>query len=172
MQECYTEYNKNRRSYASKTQRRTVMKLFNKTWKLAIAGAIVGVLAALLAFFGNPANMAICVACFIRDTAGALSLHSAAPVQYFRPEIVGFVVGAFIISLITKEYKATAGSAPMIRFLLGMIMMIGALVFLGCPLRMVIRMSAGDLNAYVALIGFAGGVATGTFFLKKGFSLG
>ena len=119
------------------------MKLFNKTWKLAIAGAIVGVLAALLAFFGNPANMAICVACFIRDTAGALSLHSAAPVQYFRPEIVGFVVGAFIISLITKEYKATAGSAPMIRFLLGMIMMIGALVFLGCPLRMVIRMSAG-----------------------------
>ena len=33
-------------------------------------------------------------------------------------------------------------------------------------------MSAGDLNAYVALIGFAGGVATGTFFLKKGFSLG
>lgn len=142
----------------SKTQRRTLLKLFNKTWKLAIAGAIVGVLAALLAFFGNPANMAICVACFIRDTAGALSLHSAASVQYFRPEIVGFVVGAFIISLITKEYKATAGSAPMIRFLLGMIMMIGALVFLGCPLRMVIRMSAGDLNAYVALIGFAGGV--------------
>ena len=87
------------------------MKLFNNTWKLAIAGAIVGVLAALLAFFGNPANMAICVACFIRDTAGALSLHSAAPVQYFRPEIVGFVVGAFLISLITKEYKATAGSA-------------------------------------------------------------
>ena len=148
------------------------MKLFNNTWKLAIAGAIVGILAALLAFFGNPANMAICVACFIRDTAGALSLHSAAPVQYFRPEIVGFVVGAFLISLITKEYKATAGSAPMIRFLLGMIMMIGALVFLGCPLRMVIRMSAGDLNAYVALIGFAGGVATGTFFLKKGFTLG
>lgn len=120
----------------------------------------------------KPANMAICVACFIRDTAGALNLHSAAPVQYFRPEIVGFVVGAFIISLITKEYKATAGSSPMIRFLLGMIMMIGALVFLGCPLRMVIRMSAGDLNAYVALIGFVGGVATGTFFLKKGFSLG
>ena len=51
-------------------------------------------------------------------------------------------------------------------------MMIGALVFLGCPLRMVLRMAAGDLNAWVALIGFAGGVATGSFFLKKGFSLG
>lgn len=60
----------------------------------------------------------------------------------------------------------------MIRFVLGMIMMIGSLVFLGCPLRMVIRMSAGDLNAYVALIGFAAGVYTGTLALKKGFSLG
>ena len=53
-----------------------------------------------------------------------------------------------------------------------MILVIGALVFLGCPLRMVIRMSAGDLNAWVALIGFALGVATGVFALKKGFSLG
>ena len=63
------------------------MKLFDKPWKLAIAGAIVGVLAALLAYFGNPGNMAICVACFVRDIAGGLKLHSAAPVQYFRPEI-------------------------------------------------------------------------------------
>lgn len=148
------------------------MKVFDKTWKLAVAGALVGVLAALLAYFGNPANMAICIACFVRDTAGALKLHSAAPVQYFRPEIVGFAVGAFAISLVTNEYKATAGSSPMIRFVLGAIMVIGALVFLGCPLRMVLRMAAGDLNAYVALVGFAGGIATGSFFLKKGFSLG
>lgn len=148
------------------------MKVFDKTWKLAVAGALVGVLAALLAHFGNPANMAICIACFVRDTAGALKLHSAASVQYFRPEIVGFAVGAFAISLVTNEYKATAGSSPMIRFVLGAIMVIGALVFLGCPLRMVLRMAAGDLNAYVALVGFAGGIATGSFFLKKGFSLG
>ena len=128
------------------------MKFFDKTWKLALSGAVVGLLVALLAIYGNPANMAICVACFIRDSAGALKLHTAAPVQYFRPEIVGFVCGSFLI--------------------LGVAMMIGALVFLGCPLRMVLRMSAGDLNAWVALIGFAGGVATGSFFLKKGFSLG
>ena len=148
------------------------MKVFDKTWKLAVAGALVGVLAALLAYFGNPANMAICIACFVRDTAGALKLHSAAPVQYFRPEIVGFAVGAFAISLATNEYKATEGSSPMIRFILGMVIMIGSLIFLGCPLRMVIRMSAGDLNAWVALIGFVLGVGTGAFALKKGFSLG
>ena len=61
---------------------------------------------------------------------------------------------------------------PMIRFVLGMIIMIGSLLFLGCPLRMVIRMSAGDLNAYVALVGFVLGIVTGTVALKKGFSLG
>lgn len=148
------------------------MKLFDKTWKLALSGVVIGLLVMLLAMSGNPANMAICVACFIRDAAGALKLHTAAPVQYFRPEIVGFVCGSFLISMETKEYRSTAGSAPMVRFLLGTVMMIGALVFLGCPLRMVLRMSAGDLNAYVALIGFAGGVATGSCFLKKGFSLG
>lgn len=148
------------------------MKLFDKTWKLTLSGVVIGLLVMLLAMSGNPANMAICVACFIRDAAGALKLHTAAPVQYFRPEIVGFVCGSFLISVATKEYRSTAGSAPMVRFLLGAVMMIGALVFLGCPLRMVLRMSAGDLNAYVALIGFAGGVATGSCFLKKGFSLG
>ena len=94
------------------------MKLFDKTWKLAASGAVIGLLVMLLAIYGNPANMAICVACFIRDTAGALKLHTAAPVQYFRPEIVGFVCGSFLLALLTKEYKSTAGSAPMVRFVL------------------------------------------------------
>ena len=54
----------------------------------------------------------------------------------------------------------------MLRFLLGFIMMAGSLAFLGCPLRMLIRMSAGDLNAYVGLLGFGAGVFTGTAALK------
>ena len=116
--------------------------------------------------------MAFCIACFIRDTAGAMGLHQAEVVQYARPEIIGLVLGAFIISVATKEYRSTAGSSPMIRFVLGVIIMIGALVFLGCPLRMVIRMSAGDLNAWVAFVGFILGVGTGVFALKNGFSLG
>ena len=140
--------------------------------KLALAGVVCGLVAAALAYFGNPANMAICIACFVRDTAGALGMHQADTVQYARPEIIGIVLGAFAISAATKEYRSTAGSSPMIRFVLGMVIMIGSLVFLGCPLRMVIRMSAGDLNAWVALIGFILGVATGAFALKKGFSLG
>ena len=148
------------------------MNLTSSKKMLWASGAMLGGIAALLAYFGNPKNMAICVACFIRDTAGAMKFHQAEAVQYFRPEIVGFVAGAFLIALITKEYRSSAGSSPMIRFLLGVMMMIGSLVFLGCPLRMVIRMAAGDLNAYIALIGFVLGVATGSLALKKGFSLG
>lgn len=148
------------------------MNLSDSKKKLALAGVVCGLVAACLAYFGNPANMAFCIACFIRDTAGAFGMHQAEVVQYARPEIIGLVLGAFIISVATKEYRSTAGSSPMIRFVLGMVIMIGALVFLGCPLRMVIRMSAGDLNAWVALIGFVLGVATGVLALKKGFSLG
>ena len=136
-----------------------------------IAGFAVGVAALVLTALGNPANMGFCIACFVRDIAGATKLHTAAPVQYFRPEIVGLVLGSTIMSLATKEFKARAGSAPATRFVLGAFVMIGALVFLGCPLRMVIRMGGGDLNAFVGLAGFFIGILLGVFFLKKGFSL-
>lgn len=145
---------------------------FNKKGTLIVSGILLGLAGALLAWFGNPKNMAICIACFIRDTAGGMKLHQAAVVQYVRPEIVGMVAGSFAISVATKEYRSVAGSSPLIRFLLGVMMMIGALVFLGCPLRMVIRMSAGDLNAWVALPGFILGIFTGTLALRRGFSLG
>lgn len=143
-----------------------------KKTTLAILGGLIGVGAIILAIFGNPGNMALCIACFMRDIAGGLRLHSAAPVQYIRPEILGILLGATIAALIRKDFKATAGSSPATRFILGFIMMIGALIFLGCSFRMIIRMAAGDLNAWVGLIGFVAGVATGTFFLKKGYSLG
>lgn len=148
------------------------MNLCDSKKKLALAGVICGLVAACLAWFGNPANMAFCIACFIRDTAGALGMHSTETVQYARPEIIGLVLGAFLISVATKEYRSMAGSSPAVRFVLGMILVIGSLVFLGCPLRMIIRMSAGDLNAWVGLIGFILGVGTGVIALKKGFSLG
>ena len=148
------------------------MNLTDSKLKLGIAGALCGIVAAALAFLGNPRNMAFCIACFIRDIAGSLGMHQAEVVQYARPEIIGLVLGALIISLVTKEFRATGGSSPMIRFVLGVCIMIGALVFLGCPLRMVLRMSAGDLNAYVGLVGFVAGIATGCFALKNGFSLG
>ena len=136
-----------------------------------VTGVVVGVAAVLLTALGNPANMGFCIACFIRDIAGATKLHSAAPVQYFRPEIVGLVLGSTIMALVGKEFKPRAGSSPATRFVIGAFVMIGALVFLGCPLRMVIRMGGGDLNAFVGLVGFFLGILIGVFFLKKGFTL-
>lgn len=138
---------------------------------IGLAGLITGVIAIVLVKLGNPANMGFCIACFLRDTAGALKLHSAPVVQYIRPEIIGLVLGSFILSLIRREFRSKGGSAPLTRFVLGVCVMIGCLAFLGCPFRMILRLSAGDLNALIALAGFIAGIAVGIFFLKRGFSL-
>ena len=142
-----------------------------QTLLIVITGLIVGAFAVALTANGNPANMGFCIACFLRDTAGALGLHGAAVVQYVRPEIIGLVLGAFLMSVATKEFSAKGGSSPMTRFVLGGFVMIGALMFLGCPLRMVLRIAGGDLNAVIGLIGFIAGILGGIFFLKKGFTL-
>ena len=84
-----------------------------------IAGAAVGLAALILTALGNPTNMGFCIACFLRDISGAVGLHSAAKVQYVRPEIIGLVLGAFIMSVASKEFKARAGSSPAIHFVLG-----------------------------------------------------
>ena len=51
------------------------MNLTGSKKTLALAGVICGLVAACLAYFGNPANMAFCIACFIRDTAGAMGMQ-------------------------------------------------------------------------------------------------
>ena len=143
----------------------------NRKLALLLTGLVIGVIAVLLVYFGNPKNMGFCIACFIRDIAGATSLHQAAAVQYVRPEILGLVLGAFFMALAGKEFSVRGGSSPVTRFCLGFMVMIAALVFLGCPLRMVLRIAGGDLNAVVGLVGFAVGILVGVVFLKKGYSL-
>ncbi len=140
-------------------------------WLVILTGLVVGAAAVVLSALGNPKNMGFCIACFERDIAGSLKFHTAGVVQYFRPEIVGIVLGAMGISLIKKEWRPQGGSSPITRFLLGMLVMIGGLVFLGCPLRMVIRIGGGDLNALIGLLGFIAGIVIGTFPLRFGFSL-
>ena len=134
-------------------------------WLVVAAGLVVGAAAVLLTALGNPGNMGFCIACFLRDTSGALGLHSAGVVQYIRPEIIGIVLGSLIAALGFKEFKGRGGSSPALRFVLGMFVMIG------CPLRMMIRIGGGDLNAIVGLVGFVVGIFIGTLFLKKGFTM-
>ena len=141
-------------------------------WGPVITGVCVGILATLLVHFGNPGNMGICVACFTRDIAGALGLHRAGVVQYIRPEIIGFVLGAFAAAVLSREFRPRCGSSPILRFFLGVFAMIGALVFLGCPWRAYLRLSGGDWNAVPGILGLTAGILIGITFLRAGFSLG
>lgn len=144
----------------------------SKKWFVLAVGGVFGLLGALLVKFGNPGNMGYCAACFLRDVAGALGMQKVATVQYIRPEVPGFILGAFAIAAFKGEFRARGGSAPVIRFILGALMMIGALVFLGCPLRGILRLGGGDFNALTGLLGFVSGVGLGTYFLSTGFNLG
>ena len=134
------------------------MTLKHEKRNMILAGLVIGVIASLLVLFGNPKNMGFCIACFLRDTAGGLGLHSAAAVQYIRPEIIGLVLGSFLMALCKKEFSARGGSAPVTRFVLGMFVMVGCLMFLGCPFRMILRLAGGDLNALLGLAGYYGGM--------------
>lgn len=140
--------------------------------KIFLAGGIIGIIGAILMKFGNPGNMGFCIACFYRDIAGALGLHRAEVVQYIRPEISGLILGAFIAALANGEFRSRGGSSPIIRFILAVFLMFGALVFLGCPLRMILRLANGDMNALIGLLGYIVGIIIGIQFLKKGYSLG
>ena len=134
-------------------------------------GVIIGIIASMLVYFGNPANMGYCIACFLRDTAGGLGLHSAKAVQYIRPEIIGLILGALGAAYAHGEFAPKGGSSPLTRFALGFFAMVGCLMFLGCPFRMLLRIAGGDLNAWAGLLGFAGGIYAGVFFLNRGYSL-
>jgi YedE family putative selenium metabolism protein len=132
-------------------------KTEKRGFPVVLAGAAIGALAVLLCALGNPANMGLSVACFLRDTAGALGLHSAQSVQYVRPELTGVVLGSMLAAALRREFRPRGGSSPVTRFVVALVVMIGAMVFLGCPLRMLLRIGGGDLNAVVGLGGFAAG---------------
>jgi len=146
--------------------------LKNQKYLIIFAGLVFGALAAYMTKLGNPGNMGVCVACFYRDVTGALGFHRAEVVQYLRPEIMGICLGAFIAALSFGEFRARGGSNPLVRFLLGMFVMIGALVFLGCPVRAVLRLAGGDLNALYGIAGIVVGALIGIYFLRRGFNLG
>jgi len=89
-----------------------------------------------------------------------------------RPEIIGFVLGSLIAAYLFREFRPRAGSAPIVRFVLGAFAMIGALVFLGCPWRALLRLTGGDGNAIIGIAGLAFGIWIGTLFFKGGYNLG
>jgi YedE family putative selenium metabolism protein len=132
----------------------------------------MGISGVMLSFLGNPVNTGFCISCFMENIAGSLGLHGNIRMQYLRPEIIGFVIGSFLIAVYKKEFKATGGSSPLLRYLVGILLIIGCSVFIGCPIKMIFRLAAGDLTALIGVGGLAAGVYVGMKFLEGGFSLG
>jgi YedE family putative selenium metabolism protein len=137
-----------------------------------VTGAVIGLAGVILSWLGNPANTGFCVSCFMENIAGSIGLHGNIRMQYIRPEIIGFVIGSFMMSIAKREFKAAGGSSPLLRFFVGIILIFGCAVFIGCPIKMVFRLAAGDLTALIGVGGLVAGVYVGMQFLEKGFTLG
>lgn len=135
-------------------------------------GLAVGIIGAVLVKFGNPANMGLCFVCFYRDIAGALGLQVNPLLQYLRPEILGIFFGSLFSALACKDFQPRGGSSPGVRFVLGMFLMMGGLIFLGCPIRAIYRIAGGDLSALGGLLGIPFGAYLGLLFLTRGYNLG
>ena len=137
-----------------------------------LTGAVIGAGGVMLSWLGNPRNTGFCVSCFMENIAGSLGLHGNIRMQYLRPEIIGFVIGSFLLSAYRKEFRASGGSSPLLRYFVGILLIVGCSVFMGCPIKMVLRLSAGDLTAFLGVGGLCAGVYIGMKFLENGFSLG
>src|SRR5512140_3139524 len=94
-------------------------------WLVVASGLLLGVLGVLLAVWGNPENSGICVSCFIENSAGALGFHDNPRMQYLRPELIGFVLGAVASAAAWREFRSRGGSAQLPRLAAGIFLMVG-----------------------------------------------
>ncbi|HEY6837254.1 MAG TPA: YedE family putative selenium transporter [Geobacteraceae bacterium] len=137
-------------------------------WIIVATGALLGLLGVLLAAWGNPENSGICISCFVENSAGALGFHANPRMQYLRPELAGFVLGAMAGALLFGEFRSRGGSASLGRLFAGILLMVGCAVFLGCPIKLLLRLFAGDLTAVAGLAGLVAGVWAGLKGLAAG----
>ncbi len=128
---------------------------------------LMGIFAALLSVYGNPINTGICISCFMENFSGAIKLHQNIFMQYIRPELIFISIGSFLSALIRKEFKARISSSVIYYFLGGIFMIIGSAVFIGCPIKMMLKLAGGDLNSIAGILGTIFGVWLGVKFLKS-----
>ena len=140
--------------------------------KNLLAGLAMGLTGAGLVYLGNPRNTGICASCFVENVAGSLRLHGDPRMTYLRPELMGFLLGSTVTALWRGKFRARGGSSPLIRFFVGIFLIVGSAVFLGCPIKVLLRLAGGDLTALSGLVGLVAGVWLGVVFLRRGFFLG
>ncbi len=175
-------------------------RFFGSVWGVVLTGGVIGLIGALLPALGNPPNMGICVAGFLGDSAAGLWLLAAKlgiqlptdlttscysldltaaaqqqelnPLSLIRPELLGILLGSFLVALLFREFKARAGLGALIVFVLGMCGMMGGIIFWGCPIRALLRLAGGDMNALVGVAGLVAGIGAGVVCLRHGFHTG
>ena len=140
--------------------------------KNILAGLVMGLAGAALAWYGNPRNTGICVSCFVENAAGSLRLHGDPRMSYLRPELMGFLLGATAMAFGRGGFRPRGGSSPLIRFFVGIFLIVGSTIFLGCPIKVMLRLAGGDATAFAGLAGLVAGVWGGVAFLRRGFFLG
>ena len=141
-------------------------------WLVVVSGTVLGALGVLLSYWGNPEHSGICVSCFLENTAGALGLHPDVRMQYIRPELPGFVLGAMVSAMVGKEFKTRGGKAPIFRFLAGFFLIVGCTVFIGCPIKLFLRLTAGDLTTWSGLLGLLVGIGIAARGMTSGVHVG
>lgn len=141
-------------------------------WLVVAAGALLGTCGVLLALMGNPENSGICISCFIENSSGALGFHNNLRMQYLRPELIGFVLGSLAAAAGFREFRSRGGSAPVPRLFAGIFLIVGCAVFIGCPIKLLLRLSAGDLTAVAGVAGLVTGVWAGLKALESGVTIG
>lgn len=141
-------------------------------WLVVASGLAAGLCGVWLSLLGNPENSGICVSCFFENSAGALGLHDNERMQYLRPELLGFFFGALGSAALSGEFRSRGGSAPLPRLFAGVLLIVGGAVFIGCPIKLVLRLTAGDLSAVGGVVGLVAGVWLGLRGLRHGVALG
>jgi hypothetical protein len=107
----------------------------------------------------------------MENVAGALQLHDDLRMSYIRPELIGFILGSFFLAMQTGRFRVRGGSSPLVRFFMGFFIIVGCAVFIGCPIKMILRLGAGDLTAVAAVLGLVFGIWVGVKYMKGGFVL-
>ncbi len=140
-------------------------------WALAALGAAMAAAAFALAALGNPASSGLCASCFLVNVAGALGLHAKASQSYLRPELLGIVLGAFFAAFASREFRVRGGASTAFHFAGGAFLLLGCEVFIGCPVKALLRTAGGGAVGLAGLAGLAAGVLFSLPFLKDGFDV-
>ena len=138
---------------------------------LSVGGGVLGGLAAALVLLGNPASTGLCVSCFLVNVAGAVGIHPWESQSYLRPEISGILLGAFFAACAAREFRARGGGSPVRHFIGGAFLLLGCEVFIGCPVKALLRTAGGGAAGAIGLAGLVAGVLFAAAYLRDGYVL-